>query len=163
MIYKKASSFFSLLILILSTSCSISKTPQTISFPGINIPPEEMNSSVQLWDDPINVNTYKDGNVLDLRIKNLSNKTILLENDSEVKIFTKQDQSWKIIQNTMGSSSGEITLPPQALYPPGADIVILPEIMDIKEQVIIYVVITGHYEDDPNKLTGSYIAIKINP
>ena len=154
---------FSLFIILLITSCSSKGTSQNISFPGINIPPEEMNSSVQLWDDPISANTYKDGDVLDLRIKNLSNKTILLENDSEVKIFTKQNQSWKIIQNTMGSSSGEITLPPQSIYPPGADIVILPEIMNIKEQVTIYVVITGHYEDDPNKFTGSYIAIKINP
>ena len=154
---------FSLFIILLITSCSSKGTSQNISFPGINIPPEEMNSSVQLWDDPISANTYKDGDVLDLRIKNLSNKTILLENDSEVKIFTKQNQSWKIIQNTMGSSSGEITLPPQSIYPPGAEIVILPEIMNIKEQVTLYIVITGHYEDDPNKVTGSYIGIKINP
>lgn len=155
--------YLSFFIIIFCVSCSDNTKVTSFSMPGIEIPLKDMNNQIQFVNPPVLGNSYKNNNLLFLDITNRSDKSIIFSGDYGVKIFILKDGDWVPVKNNFHYGNQEEILPVKTSYPFGLPITLLPFIPELKENVTIRVVVTGHIENSPDKMIGAYIDIPLKP
>ncbi len=148
-------------VLLLSCSDAQSKLTTPI-IPGIDVEPENWNTSMKLIDDPILSNSYKNGKLFTLRVENLSKTAITSSNNFEVKVITLDGQNWIDVPNNF-YNAGPDYLPTKESYPLGLLVTILPYIPNLSSSINIRIVIIGHAEDNDKELLGAYYDVVLNP
>jgi hypothetical protein len=148
-----------LILLILLSSCS--KDNETL--PGINIPLNEMNRHVELDTLQIGGRSIKNNKPFILDLKNISDQVIIFAGDYGVKLFIKKGEEWVEVENRMHYPENEVLLPLASKFPPGRDTGIVPYIPELKQPIMLRVVVVGYPENNPNKIVGSYIDLSLNP
>jgi hypothetical protein len=159
--YKKII-LIALLLMGFTISCS-AKKDNSKDLPGIAIPIEEMNTAFVIVDEPVIVNSHKNGEHLTLVLRNLSDKTIIFPSNYDLSIFVFQDQVWKSVQNGFLYTGGEKVLPTSDVFPPGLVAIAYPYIPELSAPVTIRIVMIGHYENADNDNVGAYLDIPLLP
>jgi hypothetical protein len=149
-------------ILMICNSCM--KNDQEPPMLGIDIPIQEMNTKIkiyQLMEDSI---FYKNDKHFMLGVKNLSSNSIAFENDLNVAIFCKEKGNWVIVENNIEYASGKRLLKTNGVDPTGLIMGIQPNIPALQSPTKIRVVIIGHEMDNPSaKPVGAFIDVTLNP
>jgi hypothetical protein len=150
------------LILVTLPSCSFHSTVND-DFPEVNLPADEMNKVIQIEDLPEFRNSYKNNDFLRLHVKNISSKTIDFQFNTCLLMFTKSEENWLPIANSMHYPFETRALHPTTVAPPGMIIDIIPSIPDMLEKQSIRIIIIGYYENADSQLVGAYLDVIIYP
>jgi len=131
--------------------------------PGISLPIENMNTSFVIVDDPVIGNSHKNGEILTLVIRNLTDKTIVFPNDYNLNLFVFQNQSWIPIQNRFLYTGNNQLLPPSKVFPLGMVAVAYPYIPNLVKSIDVRIVMIGHYENSNAEEVGAYLDLILQP
>jgi hypothetical protein len=148
-----------LLILSLCASCSSTDT----DFPKIGFPLEMMNKVIKIKDIPEFGNTHRNNDILALQVVNLNDKTLAFEHDSCFLIFSKPEEDWVIVENSMHYPTEIRVLPPNNISPGGIVLTISPYIPDMSEEQTVRIILLGYYEDAEDQVVGAYLDVTIYP
>lgn len=146
---------------LLIASCGLKNSSNDL--PGVNVPVDNMNTEFILID-PGTGNSYRNGEMLFLGIKNKSDHSIIFPQDYGIKIFVHQGNDWEPVENIMQYPEGETQLSstkndPLSFTTTG----IVPMIPNMKNSETIRVVMVGHPENDEKNQEGAFVDIKISP
>jgi hypothetical protein len=150
------------IVMLVFTSCNDTVQKTSEPLPGINIPAEKFNTTIKLVDDPNSVNSHKNGDLLMLRVTNLSNTAIVFPENYGIKLFTNKDGKWIGVPNNSYNAGNTFYLPTKDSYPLGDLIDTAPYIAGLTSSMTVRVVIVGHKEND-NEQIGAYIDVLITP
>ena len=144
------------------SSCKSSSVNNN-DFPVVSLSRDMMNKMILLEDLPEFRNSYKNNDILLLHVKNLSESTFVFNSDSSTMIFTKNEDSWISVTNSMHNPSEIWTLPPKKVSPPGLVIGVSPSLSDMVDELNIRIVLIGHSENADDQLVGAYLDITLLP
>lgn len=133
------------------------------TLPDIDIPFSEMNKELELVPNPGGGLIARNNEYYDFQIKNLADHTIIFPNDYGVKLYTKQENEWCLIENGFTYPEGNKVLPLANEFPPGLVVAILPYVFDMDQEEIIRVVIIGYPENSSDQSVGAYYDLTLNP
>lgn len=157
---------FLILTIILSilplNSCDKNEQESFEKFLDLSVPISSWNTQIKLIDNPILSNTHKNGEILTLQLKNLSNATIVFPDDFGIKIIRWNGQTWANISNNF-YYSGLKRLPTENSYPLGLLVSSLPYVPNITSPVEVRILVIGHAEGNDEELLGAYFDVKLNP
>jgi hypothetical protein len=85
----KFSRYIAILVVLFCTSCLANGKSTSDSFPEVGVPVEMMNKKILFLDLPEMKNSHENNVLLNLVNKNISDSTIVFNNDYGVKIFIK--------------------------------------------------------------------------
>jgi hypothetical protein len=148
------------LVLIAFSLISCSGTAETI--PNENIPAENINTYIKLYDAPELMNSHKNGDLLTLQIINLSKSIIVFPENYHAKIFKKESGKWLEVQNNAHNSGDKFFLPTKDSYPLG-DLVDFSPVTIASSPIVIRVSIDGYIEDNKEVRVGAYLDIEVIP
>jgi len=143
-------------------SCSKDIKRSANNMPDMGVQEKNWNTSIRLVDDPVLSNSYKNGDVLMLRVENISETQIIFPNDFGIKLITWNGQNWANINNNFYYTFQPV-LPTKKSFPLGLILNALPYIPDLSSALKIRIVIVGHSENNDKELLGAYLDVMINP
>lgn len=150
------------LLLIFVSSCATHESENS-DFPAVDVPKNKMNMVIQMEDLPQFFNSHKNHDCLDLHVKNLSDKTIVLPSNSQVMLFISVGGSWTSIINTIHDSTEFHNLPPTNTFPGGQVITVCPDIPGKGGTQIVRIILIGHYQNANDKFVGTFLDVTIVP
>ncbi len=160
---KKKMTYILILICIFAIAgCTSKNEIDGERLPGIDIPINEFNTMVWLEAVPGMTQVHKDGESLTFLVRNGSKNSITFAQDFSVKIFIKEDTTWKPIENTWGYPEGENILPPSDIDPTGMGLSVMPDVGEIDELTTVRIAIIGQLENKPEPV-GAFIDIQYSP
>jgi len=152
-----------ILICIFAISGCMSKSEkEEEKLPEIDIPLTEFNTKVWLEAIPGMPRVHKKGESLVFLVRNRSTNSIIFTQDFGVKIFLKQDATWKPIGNNWGYPEGENILLPSDIDPTGLGLSVFPDIGEIDELTSVRIAIIGQVKDRSEQV-GAYVDVQYIP
>lgn len=121
------------------------------------------SSDVVLVEYPGEQKPYKNGTMINLLIKNLGDDTIVFSSDYGLKVWSKDGQDWKSVENNVHYPEREWLLKPGNENPLGLPLLSSPYIPDLKSTIIIRVEVNGYSISSPDRLVNASIEIPLEP
>lgn len=143
-------------------ACATTSSAKVESIPNADVPVENINTYIKLYDVPNLMNSHKNGEDLTLQIVNLSKSNIVFPENYHAQIFMQKDGEWTEVQNNSYNSGNKFILPTKDAYPLGLLVSYLP-IASITEQTVIRVSIDGYLEENEQARVGAYLDIQLKP
>lgn len=155
---------FAKIITVLSVVCFLVSCSSTTaeSIPGDDIPVENINTYMKLYDAPELMNSHKNGDTITLQIINLSKSTIRFPENYHAKVFKKENGKWSEVQNNFYNSGDNLFLPTKESYPLGVLVGFFP-ITFVSSPITIRVSIAGYLEENEEVRVGAYLDVPLNP
>jgi hypothetical protein len=151
-----------LAILLFCTSCV--EKEQEPPIPGIDIPIQEMNTKIKIYQLTEDSTFYKNNDGLSFGIKNYSKNPILFENDFSVAIYTRENNKLVPVENDIRYPNNKWLLPTNRENPIGLIAVVQPNIPNLHVPADIRIVIIGHEKENPGaKPVGAFVDVTLNP
>jgi hypothetical protein len=129
---------------------------------GVEIQSENWNTSIKLIDDPVLLNSHKNGQDLTLRVENLSNKPISFPDNFGIKVLRLDQQNWVNVTNNF-YNTGQNILPTKKSYPLGFVVTALPYVPNLQSPIKIRIIIYGYPESNNSEPLGAYLDVMLNP
>jgi|WetSurMetagenome_2_1015567.scaffolds.fasta_scaffold48106_1 hypothetical protein len=150
-----------ILVFLLMSSCTSRETIEAM--PGIDIPLAEYNTKfvITLW--PGTPNAIKNGGIASLVLHNQSGISFVFSNDYGVKIFEKQSQGWKPVENRFEYPNVKYLLQTSTGNPGGLAFEASPFDPELKSPATVRIILIGHVKDKPDETVGAFIDMEINP
>jgi hypothetical protein len=130
--------------------------------PNMNVRTNNWNTSIKLIDDPALSNSHKNGELLILRVENLSETSVVFPTDFGIRLLVMEGEKWVSVQNNF-YYTGSNLLPTKNSYPLGLIVSAAPYISNLSSSTNIRLVIIGHAENNDNEPLGAYLDVMINP
>ena len=159
---KTSIALITLFTLLILTSCGITTEQPSNDMPDMGVKAQNWNSSITLVDDPILSNSYKNGDVLELSVENLSDTQVVFPDDFGIKIITWDGQRWTSIPNNFYYTFPKV-LPTKDSYPLGLIVDALPYVVNLSAPITIRIVIIGHAEGNEEESLGAYLDVPLKP
>jgi hypothetical protein len=128
-----------------------------------------MNKIILLTTNPVfedpryEHNTYKNGSILSLEIKNTSDQAVLFAGDYDIQIFTKTEKGWVKVLNNNEYGSSSTWVPSGKPHPSSEFITLYPSIPFLSSSTTIRVVVIGRLRDTSGEQVGAYLDLPLNP
>ena len=156
----KLVTIFIFLLFFLSSCGTIS--PKEM-MPGINIPVDEMNTDFRISSDINFGNSFRNGKDITLQARNISENAIVFPYDLNIKIFFKDADEWKLVENQLEYPRRNLILLPEEEFKPGLFVGMVPYIPDMKEKTTIRIVVVGSVKDHPEDEVAAYLDVVLKP
>lgn len=153
----------SIFAFIFLASCNSFVPKEKELMPDINTPVDQMNIEFRLFSEVNLKNTFTNGDDIGLRLRNISDKTIVFTYDYNIKMFLRDNDQWKLIENQLEYPRRNPILYPEKEYKPGLFIGMIPYIQDMKENTTIRIVVVGSVKDHPDEEVAAYLDVVLKP
>ncbi len=143
--------------------CCVPNSATPGSLPGIDIPPDRMNTWIKLEDSREMGNSHQNGDLMQIHLINLSDKPIVFPGDFGIRVLTWDGGKWTDISNNFFNGSQPYYLPTTSEYPLGLNVGELPYVPGLSTPIEIRIIVVGHVGDMDGEQVGAYIDVPLNP
>lgn len=134
---------FFLLILMVFILVSCKADPEY--FTGLDVDDEVINTSIQ-FQEIEGSGEYTNGLLIMVQLRNLTSAPIAFDGDYGIAIFLEENNDWELVQNDFNYPPEVRSLFPEAEFPAGALVAIIPDINSMTSPQTIRLVVHGTTE-----------------
>jgi hypothetical protein len=120
-----------------------------------------MNKEVKLQPTLGMIDTFSFMGILDLDLKNTSDKTLVFPPDFGVRVFIKQGDHWMPVQNNFRYPESGYVIPPAANDSVGATVDVMPVIPALGKSAL-RIAVLGQEKETGDKV-GAFYDVEVSP